>query len=318
MKIVVLDGYLVNFDGLDWDLGPGFQVHWYDDTPPEKVVDRIGNAEIVFVNRVRLTREIFQACPHLKFVGLFATGCNQVDLPAASEAGITVCNVPEYSTDAVAQQTMALLLNIATQAYAHNAYIHQGGWRASVDPAITRRPMFELAGKTIGIIGFGAIGRRVATLCEAFGMKVLAYRRTPPSSQDRFPLVPLDTLLEKSDIISLHCPLNEDSKELINRNTLAKMKSGTILLNTARGGILNEGDVLEALDSGRLYMLGTDVLSQEPPSPKHPFISHPKVFCTPHVGWLPKETRQRVLDICKENLLCWVKGTPIHVVNSQS
>lgn len=318
MKLVMLDDFLVNHDGLPFDIPNQFnQIERYDSTAPEDTLARIGNADAVIVNRVPLTAKIIAQSPNLKLICLFGTGYNMIDIKAASKHGIVVCNVPSYSTFAVAQNTIALLLEITGRISLSSAYVREGRWKRAADPYITFIPLIELWGKTMGIIGYGAIGTQVGEIALALGMQVLAYRRHPDPSCKRngVQFVDLDTLLTKSDVVSLHCPLNEQTYHLINQDTIAKMKDGAILLNTSRGSVINEQDVAEALENGKLYMAGLDVLSSEPPTPENPLVAHPRCVVTPHLAWSPKETRQRMLDITSQNLYAFVNGRPIHVVN---
>lgn len=316
MKIVVLDGFLVNHDHLGWGLDSQHDVTWYDSTKPEEVVSRIGDAEIVYINRQPMPAAVFEACPQIKFIGILGTGFNMIDLQAAAKAGVTICNVPAYSTNAVAQCLFSLLLNISFKTHLHNEYVHAGKWVTNIDSELVGKPMFELAGKTLGIVGFGNIGAAVAKIANAFGMRVLAYRRHPDRSleTDQLRFVSLDELYAQSDIITLHCPLNAESEGMINKDAIAKMRDGAVLLNTSRGAVLNEQDVADALDSGKLSMVGVDVLSSEPPKADNPLARHPKVIVTPHLAWTPLETRRRCLDVSEANLLAFLSGNPQNVV----
>lgn len=303
MKVVVLDGFLAGYGTGGLPLDPArFTVEWYDDTPPRQIAARIGDAEAVFTNRAPLTAETFAACPRLRFAGTFGTGYNMIDLEAARRAGVTVRNVPSYSTMAVAQSTISLLLSIACATPEHARYVREGRWVSPTDPQVAGRRMFELAGRTLGVIGYGEIGRAVAKTAAALGMEVLACRRRPASGDGAARMVPLGELLEKSDVVSIHCPLTDETRGMVDAEMISRMKPGAVLLNTARGAILNERDVADALDSGRLYMAGLDVLSEEPPAPGHPLAFHPRVICTPHVSWMPVETRERLLRLAAENL----------------
>lgn len=316
MKLVVLDGFLVNHDNLPWELADMFDVTWYDATKPEDTISRIGDAQAVFVNRHAITKEVFNACPNIEYIGVLGTGFNMIDLEAAKEAGVTICNVPAYSTNAVAQCVFSLLLNISFMTYKHNEFVKAGKWNKVPDEELVDKPMFELAGKTMGVIGFGHIGQAVAKIANAMGMEVLAYRRHPDKSLETSQLhfACLDELLAKSDIISLHCPLNPETTQLINKDTIAKMKDGAVLINTSRGGVINDQDVADALDSGKLYMAGLDVLTVEPPTDGNPLTLHPRTILTPHMGWGPKETRIRLLDVVSKNFLAYLNGNPVNVV----
>lgn len=317
MKIVVLDGYLVNFDRQPWILKERFpDLIWYDATPPEETVDRIGDAEAVFTNRVTLDREVLRQAANLRYIGFFGTGYNYVDLKAARERGITVTNVPGYSSYAVAQNTAALLLAAANRVAEFSAFVKGGGWRSPADPEVTAVPLMELYGKTVGIYGCGDIGTAFGRICLAFGMRVLGWRRSVPPSTVRDGILFTDeeTLLKESDVLSLHCPLTEETRGLVDEAFLSRMKDGAILLNTARGGLLDEGAVSRALDRGKLSMAGVDVLSSEPPAPDNPLVRNSRCIITPHVSWSPKETRARLLRIAAENFLAFLEGHPQNTV----
>ena len=319
MKIVVLDGYAGNPGDLSWDaLGKLGELTVYDRTPaePNLVMERIGDAEIVFTNKTPLSRQILTACPNLKFVGILATGYNIVDVGAAKELGIPVCNVPGYSTDAVAQMTLALLLEICHHVAHHSQQVHAGQWSGCEDFCFWDDPLIELAGKTMGIIGFGSIGKAVGRLARCLGMKVLAAGSRPTEEgQAIAEYVDLDTLYRESDVISLHCPLFPENREMINKESIAKMKDGAILLNTARGALIVEQDVADALNSGKLYAAGMDVAAVEPLPASSPLIGAKNCIITPHIAWATKEARQRLMDIAVHNLEAFLAGKPENVVN---
>lgn len=319
MKIVVLDGYAGNPGDLSWDaLGKLGELTVYDRTPaePNLVMERIGDAEIVFTNKTPLSRQILTACPNLKFVGILATGYNIVDVGAAKELGIPVCNVPGYSTDAVAQMTLALLLEICHHVAHHSQQVHAGQWSGCEDFCFWDYPLIELAGKTMGIIGFGSIGKAVGRLARCLGMKVLAAGSRPTEEgQAIAEYVDLDTLYRESDVISLHCPLFPENREMINKESIAKMKDGAILLNTARGALIVEQDVADALNSGKLYAAGMDVAAVEPLPASSPLIGAKNCIITPHIAWATKEARQRLMDIAVHNLEAFLAGKPENVVN---
>lgn len=319
MKIVVLDGYAGNPGDLSWDaLGALGELTVYDRTPaqPDLVIERIGDAEILFTNKTPLSRQILTACPNLKFVGILATGYNIVDVDAAKELGIPVCNVPGYSTDAVAQMTLALLLEICHHVAHHSQQVHAGQWSSSRDFCFWDYPLIELAGKTMGIIGFGSIGKKVGTLAKCLGMKVLAAGSRPTEEGRAIgEYVDLDTLFRESDVISLHCPLFPENREMINRESIAKMKDGAILLNTARGALIVEQDVADALNSGKLSATGLDVAAVEPLPASSPLIGAKNCIITPHIAWATKEARQRLMDIAVHNLEAFLAGKPENVVN---
>ncbi len=314
MKIVILDGAALNPGDLSWEALAQFgeyTVYPRTDTAQE-AIQRIGTSEIVLTNKTPITREILDACPSVRYIGVLATGYNVVDCRAAREKGIPVTNVPSYGTDAVAQFTMALLLEVCHRTGLHDAAVHQGQWERSPVFSFWLTPQSELAGKTMGIIGLGRIGLAVARLAQAFGMRVIAHSRTKKEGID---CVDLDTLLAQSDIISLHCPLFPETQRLIRQETLAKMKDGAILLNTSRGGLLDEADVAEALESGKLRAAAVDVVSQEPILGSNPLLRAPNCIITPHMAWAPTESRLRLMDCVVENLRCFLSGTAQNVVN---
>lgn len=315
-RIVVLDGYTLNPGDLSWEgLEKLGELTVYDRTPVEEIVPRIGDAEYVFVNKVPITRETLEACPNLKFIGVLATGYNIVDVQAARERGVVVTNVPTYGTAAVAQSVFALLLEICHHVGHHSAEVFQGRWTTNPDWCFWDYPLIELAGKTMGIIGFGRIGRAVARLAQAFGMQVVAHNPNLSGVVDGVTMVELDELLGVSDVISLHVPLTPQTQGLINKESIAKMKDGVILINTARGPLIVEEDLKEALDAGKVYAAGLDVVSVEPIQPDNVLLSCKNVFITPHIAWAPKESRQRLMDIAVENLRQFMAGNPINVVN---
>lgn len=319
MKIVVLDGYTENPGDLSWD---GFRelgdVTVYDRTPKELVCEHIADAEVVFTNKTILTRQMIESDSKLRFIGTLSTGYNTVDLDAASERKIPVSNIPNYSTQAVAQLTMALLLEICHHVGAHSEQVLQGKWSECPDFCFWSYPTMELTGKTIGIIGFGSIGQAVARLAEAFGMNVVAYGHRGIPKERLFGnvrAVSLEELYETSDIISLHCPLTKENQKMIDKDSIAKMKVGVILLNTARGPLVCESDLADALKSGKVSYAAMDVVETEPIPKDSVLLTAPNVIITPHIAWAAKETRQRLMDIAVANLKAYVDGEPIHVVN---
>ena len=313
MKIVILDAYAANPGDLSWDefaaLG---ELTVYDRTAQEDAAARIGDAEVVFINKVRLTDEIFAACPNLKLVSILATGYNIVDLAAAKRRGITVCNVPGYSTRAVVQMTFALLLEICGL---HSGAVHTGRWQTCPDFCFWDRPLIELDGKTMGIVGYGAIGSAVGTVAQALGMKLLVTARHEKPVPEGARFVSLPELLAQSDVVSLHCPQTAENAHMIDAGALAQMKDGAILLNTARGGLLDEQAVADALRSGKLLAAGMDVVSAEPIRADNPLLTAPNCFLTPHIAWAPLETRRRLQAISAENLRAFLAGKPQNVVN---
>lgn len=317
MKIVILESTAVNPGDLSWE--PVLQlgdVTVYDRTSPEDVVSRIGDAQIVLINKTPITAKIMDACPNLRLICVEATGYNVVDCEAAKQRGILVCNVPTYGTDAVAQFTFALLLEICHQVGHHSTSVHSGDWCRSPDFCYWHTPQMELAGKTLGIIGFGKIGRAVAKIANAFNMRVLAYSRSRCIEGEMLgEYVDLDTLLKNADIISLHCPATAQTKEIINAASIEKMKDGAILINTARGGLIRETDLADALKSGKLRAAAADVVSVEPIRLDNPLLSAPNCIITPHMAWAPIEARQRIIQITAENIRAYLEGKPINVVN---
>lgn len=316
MKIVILDAYAANPGDLSWDefaaLG---ELTVYNRTAPEDVAARIGDAEVVFINKVRLTDDIFAACPNLKLVSILATGYNIVDLAAAKRRGITVCNVPGYSTRAVVQMTFALLLEICQQVGLHSGAVHTGRWQSCPDFCFWDRPLIELDGKTMGIVGYGAIGSAVGTVAQALGMKLLVTARHEKPVPEGARFVSLPELLAQSDVVSLHCPQTAENARMIDAGALAQMKDGAILLNTARGGLLDEQAVADALRSGKLLAAGMDVVSAEPIRADNLLLTAPNCFLTPHIAWAPLETRRRLQAISAENLRAFLAGKPQNVVN---
>ncbi len=316
MKLVVLDGYAANPGDVSWEefraLG---DLTVYDRTAPEETIDRIGDSEIVLLNKTPLGADVFSACKNLRLVSVLATGYNIVDTQAARAHGVTVCNVPGYSTGAVAQMTFALLLEITQQVGLHSAAVFAGDWQRSPDFCFWNKPLTELAGKTMGLIGYGAIGQAVGNIALAFGMKLLVTARHEKPVPDGAEFVDLDALLRRADIVSLHCPQTAENRRMINADALAKVKDGAILLNTARGGLIDEQAVADALKTGKLAAFGADVVSQEPISADNPLLAAPNCFLTPHIAWAPYETRLRLHRITAENVRAFLEGKPQNVVN---
>lgn len=317
MKIVILESSAVNPGDLSWaPIHPFGDVTVYDRTAPADTASRIGDAEIILINKTPITAEVLDQCPNLKLICVQATGYNVVDCQATRERGVTVCNVPAYSTDAVAQFTFSLLLELCNRVGQHDKFVHDGSWCKCPDFCYWETPQMELAGKTIGIIGFGRIGRAVAKIANAFNMNVLAFNRSRcPEGEALGTYVDLDTLLEKSDIVSLHCPQTAVTEGIINKSTLSKMKDGAMLLNTARGGLVVEADLKEALETGKLRGAAMDVVSYEPIKADNPLLSAPNCIITPHMAWTPAETRQRIIDCTTANIQSYLAGNPINVVN---
>lgn len=319
MKIVVLDGYALNPGDLSWQ---GFEelgeVTVYDRTSytdKQEIIERIGDAEAILTNKTPITADVLKACPQLTYIGVLATGYNVVDLAAAKEQGITVTNIPSYSTNAVAQATFALLLEVTNQVGHHNRSVHQGDWQISKDFSYWQTPLMELAGKTIGLIGYGAIAQAVATIAHAFQLKVIYFNHRPkPAQADWEKQVSLAELYQEADIISLHVPQFPETEKMIDRTALAQMKSSAILINTARGGLIDEGAVAEALQTGQIAALAADVVSKEPIAADNPLLQAPNCYLTPHIAWAPVETRRRLMGIAVANLSGFKAGTPQNVV----
>lgn len=319
MKIVVFDGYALNPGDLSWQ---GFEelgeVTVYDRTSytdKQEIIERIGDAEAILTNKTPITADVLKACPQLTYIGVLATGYNVVDLAAAKEQGITVTNIPSYSTNAVAQATFALLLEVTNQVGHHNRSVHQGDWQTSKDFSYWQTPLMELAGKTIGLIGYGAIAQAVATIAHAFQLKVIYFNHRPkPAQADWAKQVSLAELYQEADIISLHVPQFPETEKMIDRTALAQMKSSAILINTARGGLIDEAAVAEALQTGQIAALAADVVSKEPIAADNPLLQAPNCYLTPHIAWAPVETRRRLMGIAVANLSGFKAGTPQNVV----
>lgn len=318
VKIVVLDGYTLNPGDISWEeLGKLGELVVYDRTPEEEILERIQGAEVVFVNKVPLQKENLSKAPALKFIGVLATGYNIVDIEAAKELGILVANIPTYGTMAVAQFVFGLLLEICHHVGVHSEAVKKGAWTHSADWCFWNYPLIELDGKTMGIIGFGRIGQATGTIAQAFGMKVLAHDAHPNRDleTDTLKYVELDELLAKSDVISLHCPLFESTMGIINKETIAKMKDGVIIINTSRGPLIMEEDLAEALNNGKVYMAAVDVVSAEPIKANNPLMTAKNCIITPHIAWAPRESRIRLMDIAVDNLKAFLAGEPVNIVN---
>ena len=317
MKIVVLDGYTENPGDLSWDgLHALGELTVYDRTRPEEAASRIQDAEIIVTNKVPVTRALLDQCTGIRYVSVLATGYNVVDLKAASERGIPVSNVPAYSTAAVGQFTIGMLLEICCQIGFHDRSVHNGDWAACPDFCYWKTPLIELAGKTMGIIGFGRIGRQTGAIARAMGMQVLATGSRPcDEGRAIAEYVDLDTVLRQSDVISLHCPLFPETTGIINKDTIAKMKDGVIILNMARGPMIVEEDLAQALNSGKVYAAGMDVVSQEPIRADNPLLTAKNCFITPHIAWASRECRQRIMDITEQNIRSFLEGNVRNRVN---
>ena len=318
MKIVELDGYAANPGDLSWEpLQELGELTVYDRTPASLVVERAKDADIILINKVLITEEVLSQLPRLKYIGVLATGYNVVDVKAATKRGIVVTNIPAYSTESVAQMTFAHILNITNRIGHYARQSREGRWSSNPDFCYWDTQLWELSGKTIGIVGLGNIGMRVATIARYFGMDVFAY--TSKNSADLpegIQKTTLDGLFAVSDIVSLHCPLTADTRHLINRESLEKMKEGSILINTGRGPLVDEEAVAEALASGHLGGYGADVMIDEPPSPNNPLLAQRNAFITPHIAWATREARQRLMDICVRNVKAFIEGKRLNAVNA--
>lgn len=318
MKIVILDAYVANPGDLSWaaleQLG---DLTIYDKTAAEDTIARIGDAEIVILNKTAIDASILEACPSIKYIGVLATGFNVVDTAAAAAKGIPVCNVPAYSTDAVTQHVFALILEICLNVGAHNQAVKDGEWTRSPYFSFWNSPLIELAGQTLGIVGYGAIGRSVAKVAQAFGMKVVANRRNPrpEDAADGVEMLSLDELYAVSDIVTLHAPLTVETTHMINRDSIAKMKDGVILINTARGPLIHDEDLAAALDSAKVYAAGIDVATVEPIPADNPLLKRDNCLITPHIAWAPLAARSRLLDITAKNVEAFLAGKPQNQVN---
>lgn len=316
MKIVILDGICVNPGDLSWeDMSKLGELTIYERTAPQQVVERCVGAEAVITNKVMITDEVMAALPQLKYVGILATGYNVVDIDAAHRRGITVTNIPAYSTDSVAQMTFAHILNITNRVEHYAMEVREGKWSAHPDFCYWNTPLPELAGKTLGIVGLGNTGMRVACIAHAFGMDVFAMTsKNAADLPEGIQKTTLQGLLATSDILSLHCPLNDETFHLINAQTIAMMKRGAILINTGRGPLVDEEAVAKALDEGQLMAYGADVMAQEPPKKNHPLFSHPHAFLTPHIAWATREARERLMVIAANNLKAFAEGEKLNVL----
>ena len=317
MKIVVLDGYATNPGDLSWDFLANYgelTVNWR--CADDEIVEKAKDADIVINNKCNMTKEVLDRLPNLKYIGLQSTGFNAVDVVAAKENGVIVSNVPAYSTNEVAQHTFALILEISNNVGLYSKAVHEGAWSNAENFCFYLEPLDELNNKTIGIIGFGSIGKRVANIAKAFGMKVLV--NTPHPNEEEFKDITfcsLDELLKNSDIITCHCPLNAQTTKLINDETISKMKSTAIFINTSRGMVVDDEALANALNSGKIAAAGLDVVSVEPPKEDNPLLSAKNCFITPHIAWGATQTRARLMGVIEENLKAFINGKPQNVVN---
>ena len=319
MKIVILDGYTENPGDLSWsELEKFGELTVYDRTPYDEgeIIRRIGDAEVVFTNKCPLSRRTIEACPKLKFISVLATGYNIVDTACAAERGIPVSNIPTYGTASVGQFAIALLLEICHHVQYHSDEVHKGRWASNPDWCFWDYPLIELAGKTMGIIGFGRIGRTTGRIAKAMGMTVLAAGSRPvPEGEEIAEYVETDELFARADVVVIHCPLFPETNGLINKKTIARMKDGVILINNSRGQLIVEQDLAEALESGKVAAAGLDVVSSEPIREDNPLLRAKNCLITPHISWAPKEARERIMTVSAENLKAFAEGHPVHVVN---
>ncbi len=318
MKIVVLDGYTENPGDLSWSgLEALGELKVYDRTPEEEIVKRIGNAEIVITNKTPVSADTMEKCPSIRYIGVLATGYNVIDTDTAKAKGIVVSNIPTYGTDAVGQFAIALLLEICHHIGHHSEAVHKGRWENNKDWCFWDYPLIELAGKTMGIVGYGRIGQTTGRIAQSMGMKVLAYDayKNPALENENCHYAELDEVLSQSDVIALHCPLFPSTEGMINKDTIAKMKDGVIILNNSRGPLIVEQDLADALVNRKVYAAGLDVVSTEPIRGDNPLLNAPNCIITPHISWAPKESRQRLMDIAVNNVKAFLDGEPVNVVN---
>ena len=314
MKITILDGHAVNPGDLSWGrFSELAEVTVYERTPSELVINRIGDSDAIFLNKINITEDILSACPNLKYIGVLATGYNVIDLEACRKRGITVTNIPAYSTDSVAQHVFAFILHFTNHVALHNQSVQSGDWQRCPDFCYWNAPLAELAGKTLGIFGYGNIGKKVSQIARAFGMKVICTTRTPKEGMPT--AVTFGELLRQSDFVSLHAPLTPQTTHIINRESLSLMKKSAYLINTARGGFIVEKDLAEALEKGKIAGYAADVLESEPMAADCPLFHAKNCIITPHIAWAPLETRARLQEIAFNNLKSWLDGKVINVVS---
>ena len=321
MKIVILDGNTCNPGDLSWEGFEQFgELTVYpvtDSSNPQEVIDRIGDAEIVINNKTLMQKDVLRACPNVKYIGMISTGYNAVDAEEAGRLGIPVTNIPGYGTMTVAQHAMALLLEVTNRVGHHNTEVKKGRWETSEDFTFWDYPLIELDGKTLGIIGYGMIGQAMGRMAQAMGMKLIVNSRHPKPEweTENCRYGTLDEIYAEADVISLHCPLHDGNKGMINKETIAKMKDGVILINSARGGLVVEQDLADALNSGKVYAAAVDTLHNEPVEPNNPLVNTKNCIITPHNAWAAKESRARIIRMAEENLAAFLKGEPRNVVN---
>jgi glycerate dehydrogenase len=315
-KIVVLDGGTLNPGDLSWDaLKAMGDCDVYENTPPELVVQRARGAHVAITNKIVLDRKVLEALADLRYIGVTATGYNIVDVQTARQRGVVVTNVPTYATQAVAQFAMALLLELCHHAGHHSRTVFDGRWAKSPDFCYWDFPLVELDGLTMGLVGLGRIGLATARLAQAFGMKTIAHEIAPPPAAEGIEFVSLDDLFKRSDVVSLHCPLTDQTRSLVNRQRLALMKPTALLINTSRGPLVNEADLAEALNAGSIAGAAVDVLSAEPPRQGSPLLSAKNCIITPHIAWAARSARQRLMNTAVANVRAFIEGKPVNVVN---
>ena len=314
IKLTILDGHAVNPGDLPWTFLDGIvDYNVYERTSPEEVIDHIGNSDAVFLNKIQITKEIFDACPNLKYIGVLATGYNVIDLESARAHGVTVTNIPAYSTESVAQHVFSFILYFTNQVAQHSASVMAGDWVKCRDFCFWNGSLSELSGKTLGIFGYGNIGKKVCELGRAFGMNVICCTRTPKKGMPE--QVSFEELLKRSDFLTLHAPLTEQTKNIINKDSLSLMKKSAYLINTARGGFVVEQDLADCLNNDGIAGYAADVLLQEPMAADCPLLKAKNCVITPHIAWAPRETRKRLQGIAEENLKAWIAGNPVNVVS---
>ncbi len=317
MKAVLLEGDAVNHNDLSWEpLTSLIDTKIYANTTEQDKYEHIGDADILFVNKVKMDEEVFERCPNIRYIGVCATGYNVIDIEAAKRHNVTVTNVPAYSTDSVAQLTWGLILESVCHISKHNESVHNGDWIKSEIFCYWLAPVSELAGKTIGVVGYGNIGRRVCEIAKAFNMKVLVNTAHPEKySNDKVEFVDIDTLFENADIVSLHCPQTAETEKIINKANIDKMKDGVVIINVSRGGLINEADLAAALKSGKVSAAGVDVVSVEPMKEDNPLLNAPNMTFTPHMGWASVDARKRLVEIVANNFKAFTEGRMENVVS---
>lgn len=314
IKLTILDGHAVNPGDLPWDIFKQYaHITVYERSSPDQIIERIGDSDAVFLNKIQINEKIFDACPNLKYIGVLATGYNVIDLEAARKHNVVVSNIPAYSTDSVAQHVFAFILHFTNLVASHNQSVHEGGWVSCPDFCYWNSSLTELTGKTLGIFGYGNIGSKVSEIAKAFGMKVICCTRTP--KKDMPEAVSFEELMSKSDFITLHAPLTEKTKNIINKDSISLMKPSAYLINTARGGFIVEQDLADCLNQGKIAGYACDVVTEEPMKKDNPLLTARNCVITPHIAWAPLETRKRLQNIALENLKAFLAGKPQNVVS---